>query len=130
MLKLLVAISIIILASSIIYKIKMDKTYDKNFYHSYFKEEAYKEYGDGEEKRVGITIAGIKSTTVEDDYVQRCMNSYMKFTIKTIILFMAYVVEIGVLIALIVSLCKKEKMKDDIEKDDKILFDDEINCRY
>ena len=130
MLKLLVAISIIILASSIIYKIKMDKTYDKNFYHSYFKEEAYKEYGDGEEKRVGITIAGIKSTTVEDDYVQRCMNSYMKFTIKTIILFMAYVVEIGVLIALIVSLSKKEKMKDDIEKDDKILFDDEINCRY
>ena len=130
MLKFLVAISIIILASSIIYKIKMDKTYDKNFYHSYFKEEAYKEYGDGEEKRVGITIAGIKSTTVEDDYVQRCMNSYMKFTIKTIILFMAYVVEIGVLIALIVSLCKKEKMKDDIEKDDKILFDDEINCRY
>ena len=58
------------------------------------------------------------------------MNSYMKFTIKTIILFMAYVVEIGVLIALIVSLSKKEKMKDDIEKDDKILFDDEINCRY
>lgn len=130
MLKLLVAISIIILASSIIYKIKMDKTYDKNYYYSYFKEEAYKEYGDGEEKRVGITIAGIKSTTVEDDYVQRCMNSYMKFTIKTIILFMAYVVEIGVLIALIVSLSKKEKMKDDIEKDDKILFDDEINCRY
>ena len=46
MLKLLVAISIIVLASSIFYKIKMDKTYDKNYYHSYFKTEAYKEYGE------------------------------------------------------------------------------------
>ncbi len=130
MLKLLVAISIIVLASSFFYKLKMDKTYDKNYYHSYYKTEAYKEYGNGEEKKVGITIAGIKSTTVEDDYVQRCMNLYGKFTVKTIILFVTYAIEIGVLICLIVSLSKKEKMKDDIEKDDKILFDDEINCRY
>ena len=130
MLKILAIISIAVLITLIVYKISMDNSYTIEFYRDYFKTEAYKYYSDGEEKTVGIGISGIRYTTIQENYVQKCKDAYFKFTLRACILFVAQVAEIVLILYIISKLQKIEKIKDDTEKDDKILFDDEINCRY
>ena len=130
MLKILGILSTVLLITLVLYKIGMDKTYTKDYYREYFKTEAYKYYNDGEDKTVGISISGIRYTTVQENYVQECKDAYFKFTIRACILFVAHVAEIILIFFIISKLQKIEKIKDDTEKDDKILFDEEINCRY
>lgn len=109
-------------------KSNLDNTYNSEKFGSYYDEYEKKT---GEDKRVfQIGFSGVKIKDQRDYYIERSEGIYKIFTIKTKVFIVLQFFIAITLLFLILKIISNENKRARLEKDDKIVYDDEINCRY
>ena len=121
-------ISSVIAFGFICIKSNLDNTYNNEKFGSFYDEYEKKT---GEDKRVfQIGFSGVKIKDQRDYYIERSEGIYKIFSIKSkTFIGLQFFVSITLLL-LVFKIVSNENKRARLEKDDKIVYDDEINCRY
>ena len=121
--------SVIIMAVFVGVKVHFDSKYDSiQFAKIYDSEIDYKTFNN--KNRYDLTLGGVKIKSDKNYYVDECMKMYNLFQIKAYGILGVHIWINLFLFLQILKLIKQQEKKDRLNKDDKILFDEEQNCRY
>ena len=130
-LKIIGILSIFLLVLQFGCKLYLDNTYTESkfaeFYNTYEKE---KNVGRENIASVKVDITGAKINTLEEDYIDKSVDAYNNFKIKTYIYIFLYAVVIALIFATVSRLSKIQDEKAQLSKDDAILFDEEENIKF
>ena len=118
-----------IICINIIIKSDLDKTYTSEKF-----EEFYNQYEQHEEKKisnkkVNMGLSGIKLVTEKEDYIEKSVAAYNNFKLKTTLYIVIQTLTFIMVIFLISKISINENKREEISKDDKILFDEEQNIK-
>ena len=129
-LRIITIASIVISIIFVFIKINFNSKYNENTFEQYYNQ--YEKQNDLKEERanLNINISGLGIVDSKTAYIEQNKNSYTNFTIKSSL----YIV-LQILIGLIIfylshRLSSMEKIKNNVSKDDDILFDNETNVKY
>ena len=127
-LKIILLVSIIAILTFLGVKIYMDNKYDEEIFLQFY-ETIETPNKDANSKKVVTGLNGIKLLNEKDAYIEKCVEAYTHFKIKTIVYMILHTIEIIVLIYLIYGISKKENKKEKLYKDDIVIFDEEENVK-
>lgn len=94
------------------------------FYQQYEKE------NDSGNKKLTVGLSGMKLQTEQQAYIESSMNSYNIFSIKSVIYMVLYIFLAMLIFYLAHRLAVIEDKKDEVTKNDDVLFDDEENVKF
>lgn len=129
-LRIIAIASIIISIIFVFIKINYNSNYNENTFEQYY--EQYEKQKDPKEERnnLNIGISGLSIVDSKTSYIEQSKSSYTTFTIKSS-LYIALQILIGLIIFyLSYRLSSMEKKKNNVTKDDAVLFDNETNVKY
>ena len=75
-------------------------------------------------------MSGVKLQTSQETYIENSMESYNIFSIKSMIYMVIYILLIALIFYLAHRLAVIEDKKDEVTKNDDVLFDDEENVKF
>lgn len=117
-----------IICINTVIKYDLDKTYTSEKF-----EEFYNQYEPKEEKisdkKVNMGLSGIKIVTEKEDYVEKSIAAYNNFKLKTTLYLIIQTLTFIMVIFLISKITINANKREEIYKDDKILFDEEQNIK-
>ena len=126
-LKLVGIISLLIVFIHLGLKIYLDSQYTKETFGDFY--ETY-EQGNTNSKRVTVGLSGIKYLDDKEAYIEESVNAYTNFKVKTILYIAIYVSTICIVFYLAHRLANMEDKKEELHKDDAVLFDEEENIKF
>lgn len=128
-LKIIALISLITLIALFVFKINLDKKYNKDTF-----EELYAQYEQTSNKKtdlnINVGLTGVKVLNPKDAYIEESINAYTTFSIKALLYSIIYLFVIILIFYLSHRLSTIEKKKQKLEKDDVVLYDEEENVKY
>ncbi len=127
-LRLVGIISLLIVCIHLGLKINLDSQYNEETFGEFY--ETYEEQGNTSSKRVTIGLSGIKYLDNKEAYIEESVNAYTNFKIKTILYIVIYFIAICMIFYLAHRLANREEKKEDLYKDDAVLFDEEENIKF
>lgn len=74
-------------------------------------------------------LSGIKLVTEKEDYIEKSVAAYNNFKLKTTLYIVIQTLTFIMVIFLISKISINENKREEISKDDKILFDEEQNIK-
>jgi len=127
---------VIIFATSIVtmlvflgFKLNLDTTYTKERFEQLYTEQNTTESSDKKTK-IDIGITGMSLKTEKEYYVDECMKIYNIFKAKTYGTLGLHILLNVLIIYQILRLSKIQEKKEQMNKDDLILFDEEENIKF
>ena len=126
-LKLVGILSLLIVFIHLGLKIYLDSQYSEETFGEFY--EIY-EQGDTNSKRVTVGLSGIQYLDDKEAYIEDSVNAYTNFKIKTILYMVIYFITICIIFYLAHRLENMEDKKEELHKDDDVLFDEEENIKF
>lgn len=126
-LKLVGILSLLIVFIHLGTKMYLDSQYNEETFGEFY--ETY-EQGDTSSKRVTVGLSGIQYLDDKDAYIEESVNAYINFKVKTILYMVIYIIAICIIFYLAHRLDKIEDKKEELYKDDAVLFDEEENIKF
>lgn len=126
-LKIILAISVLCLIIMCSSKFKMDKIYNKEKFSELYMQNEYKEEKD--KKKLNINLYEISLTNDKQWYINESIRAYNNFSIKIWSLFIVHLLVIIFNSIFLLRMKHIEEKETQLNKDDKILFDEEINIK-
>lgn len=123
----LVLVAIISIMTMLVFlgiKLNLDATYTKTSF-----EQFYVEKETNEKSKIGIGVSGISVKTEKEYYIDECMKLYNIFKIKSYGTLGLHLLLNTLLVYQILKVQKIQNKKDNLDKDDIILFDEEVNIK-
>ena len=127
-LKLVGIISLLIMFIHLGLKIYLDNVYNEETFGEFY--ETYESGNDINSKKVTVGLSGIKYLDDKETYIENSVSAYTNFKIKTILYMAIYFIMICVLFYLAHRLANMEEKKEELYKDDAVLFDEEENIKF
>lgn len=132
LIKRLVFVSIISTIVMLVFfgiKLNLDATYTTDRFEQFYKEQNVGE-DSNEKTKVDIGITGVSLKTEKEYYIDECTKLYNIFTTKAYCSLGIHLLLNILLIYQILKLSKIQTKKDNLNKDDLILFDEEQNVKF
>ena len=126
-LKLVGIISLLIVLIHLGSKIYLDSQYNEETFGEFY--ETY-EQGNTGSKRLTIGLSGIQYLDDKEAYIEESVNAYTNFKVKTILYMVIYCITICIIFYLAHRLENMEDKKEELYKDDAVLFDEEENIKF
>ena len=127
-LKLVGIISLLIMFIHLGLKIYLDNVYNEETFGEFY--ETYESGNDTNSKKVTVGLSGIKYLNDKETYIEKSMGAYRKFKVRTILYMAIYFIMICILFYLAHRLANMEEKKEELYKDDAVLFDEEENIKF
>lgn len=127
-LKIVLALSIMAILIFIIVRCSLDSTYNEAKFAEIYSEMDFSEE-DTSKKHVSIGITGVKLSEHKELFIAENVKAYSYFKLKTFLGMTLYVVIAGFDFYLISCLIRIQKQREDMNRDDNILFDEEENVK-
>lgn len=134
MLIAVLVLSLITMFSFFFVRLNLDSQYNSqyfdNVYISEHPEENVTDKSSLNKKRIDLTLAGPQLKTDAEFYTSECMEMYNIFKVKTYLISGVHLL-INILLALqIMKLMNIDKKREQLEKDDAIVYDPEQNVHF
>ena len=126
-LKLVGIMSLLIVLIHLGSKIYLDSQYNEETFGEFY--ETY-EQGNTDSKRLTIGLSGIQYLDDKEAYIEESVNAYTNFKVKTILYMVIYCITICIIFYLAHRLENMEDKKEELYKDDAVLFDEEENIKF
>ena len=126
-LRLVGILSLLIVCIHLGLKIYLDSQYNEETFGEFY--ETY-EQGDTSSKRVTVGLSGIQYLDDKEAYIEESVNAYTNFKVKTILYMAIYFITICIIFYLAYRLANLEDKKEELHKDDAVLFDEEENIKF
>ena len=126
-LKLVGIMSLLIVLIHLGSKIYLDSQYNEETFGEFY--ETY-EQGNTGSKRLTIGLSGIQYLDDKEAYIEESVNAYTNFKVKTILYMVIYCITICIIFYLAHRLENMEDKKEELYKDDAVLFDEEENIKF
>ncbi len=128
-LRLIATVSILIIAILLGVKVYIDGQYKSEEVYAEFYEQ-YEKENDDDSKHMTLSLTGAKYQTSQETYIENSVDSYNIFTIKSIIYMVLHILLVVLIFYLAHRLAVIEDKKDEVTKNDDVLFDDEENVKF
>ena len=128
-LRLIAIASVLIIVVLFGVKIYIDGQYKNDSVFAEFYQQ-YEKENDSGNKKLTVGLSGMKLQTEQQAYIESSMNSYNIFSIKSIIYMVLYIFLAMLIFYLAHRLAVIEDKKDEVTKNDDVLFDDEENVKF
>lgn len=126
---IIIVISIMTMLVFFVIKLHLDTTYNKEKFEQFYTEQNITESSNAKTKiDIGITGASLK--TEKEYYIDECMKLYNIFKAKTYGTLGLHVLLNILIIYQILRISKIQGRKEQMNKDDLILFDEEENIKF
>ena len=125
---IILSASIITLLVFIGIKINLDSTYNKSEFEKIYNQE-YKEQKTKEKSKLSIGITGMKLKDEKEFYIDECINAYNVFSVRFYGTVALNVLLIILLAFQLFKISKIQEKREQLDKDDAILFDEEENIK-
>ena len=128
-LRLIAIASVLIIVVLFGVKIYIDGQYKNESIFAEFYQQ-YEKENDSGNKKLTVGLSGMKLQTEQQAYIESSMNSYNIFSIKSVIYMVLYIFLAMLIFYLAHRLAVIEDKKDEVTKNDDVLFDDEENVKF
>lgn len=118
-----------IICINLVIKNDLDKTYTSEKFEEFYNQYEHHEETSKNNKKVNVGLSGIKIVSEKESYIEQSIAAYKNFKLKTTLYIVIQALTFVMLILLIVKITTNENKKEEIYKDDKILFDEEQNIK-
>lgn len=125
----IISISIITILVFLGVKANMDSTYTKSKFEQIYTQE-YGEQTSNTKSKFDIGLAGMQMKTEKEYYVDECAKAYNIFSIRMYGIFGVNILLIILLIYQVSKVSKIQDKRDQLSKDDAVLFDEEENVKF
>jgi hypothetical protein len=134
MLIAVLVLSLITMFSFFFVRLNLDSQYNSQYFDSVYMsehpEENTKDKSNLNKKRIDLTLAGPQLKTDAEFYTSECMEMYNIFKVKTYLISGVHLL-INILLAMqIIKLMNIDKKREQLEKDDAIVYDPEQNVHF
>lgn len=110
-------------------KLNLDSTYNETRFEQFYIEQNTNDET-GEKHKIDIGITGMSIKTEKEYYIDECMKLYNIFKIKSYGTIGLHLLLSALLIYQIWKVQKIKNKRENLDKDDLILFDEEQNVKY
>lgn len=130
-LKIVATISLLIIFVHLGVKLHLDNKYNKEKFEEFYEtyEQSNVQTNDNS-KKITVGISGVKNLNAKESYVEDSINAYTNFKIKTMLYMVIYILVVVVIFYLAYRLSAMERKKEELQKDDAVLFDEEENIKF
>lgn len=128
-LRLIATVSILIIAILFGAKVYLDNQYKNESVFAEFYEQ-YEKGNQEDSKKITVGLTGTKMQTPQETYIENSLESYNVFSIKSIIYMAIYILFVVLIFYLAHRLAIIEDIRDEVIKNDDVLFDDEENVKF
>lgn len=130
-LKVIIFLSIIAMIGFIGTKISFDQMYQEETFSTFYENSDLKQKETLYHKQtIHVGLSGVQIMDLKQVYIEDNMTAYHFFTYKSMAVLLLYGILIAFTIFMIYRLVHKEEKKEQLLKDDTILFDEEENVKF
>ena len=133
-LRIIATLSILMVIILFVVKFDMNNKYNEKTFSEFYDTYESPNYSEKSIKDISIRLSGMKILNTEEDYkqiyIEDSINAYMNFKIKTMIFLIAHILLIILMFYLSHRLSYIEEKKQQLSKNDEILYDEEENVKY
>ena len=126
-LKIVATLSILVVLILFGVKIHIDSQYNNESIFEEFYEQRKEDIGDL--NKLNISSSGMKILDAKEAYIQESKSAYTNFTVKTYFYIVINILLIILIFYLAHRLSVIEQKKDEVTKNDEVLFDEEENVK-
>lgn len=126
----ILAISIITIFVFFGVKANLDSTYTKDKFEQIYTQEHGNEKNSDTKSKFDIGLTGMQMKTEKEYYIDECVKAYNIFAIRMYGIVALNVLLIILLIYQVSKVSKIQDKRDQLSKDDAILFDEEENIKF
>lgn len=111
-------------------KLYIDSQYNENTFGEFY--EKYENDNSNSKKlnTVSIGLSGIKISSFKNSYIEKNVESYTNFSIKTMLYMIIHIIVVIIIFYLSYRLAENKRKKEKLEQDDAILYDEEENVKF
>lgn len=129
-LKIIILLSFVVIVVLIGININMNNSYNKEEYFAKkYEEEMFYEKNPNKQY-LNFGMQGVQLLGEKETYINQNMEAYKYFKIKTVISFCLQILIVILNVKTLFKVIKQEEKADRLNKDDKILYDEEENVKY
>ena len=137
MLIAVLVLSLITMFSFFFVRLSFDSKYNNQYFDSIYISEHPEEIKDNtkdklnfKKQHIDLTLAGPQLKTDAEFYTSECMEMYNIFKVKTYLIGGAHLLINILLVLQIIKLMSIDKKREQLEKDDAIVYDPEQNVHF
>ncbi len=126
-------ISMLIMIIFLGIKLNLDLTYTRDFFEQFYTEQNIEDISsenDITKSKIDIGITGISMKTEKEYYVDECVKLYSIFKIKSYGTLLLHLLLNILVVVQISKISKIQSKKEQMNKNDAILFDEEQNVKF
>lgn len=127
-LRIVAIVSLAVFAIFFAIKLNYNSKYTENTFGEFY--EQYERANSKNSNKISIGLSGVKILNEKDYYIDESIKAYTNFSVKTILYMVIHVIVILLIFYLSFRLSSMERKKENLTKDDAVLFDDEENVKY
>ncbi len=110
-------------------KLNANSIYNKSKFEQIYMEQNNEDTTDSRTK-FALSLEGMKMETKKEYFVDECLKAYKVFSIRMLTIFGVNLLIVVLLIYQIIKVIQIQEKREQLDKNDAILFDEEQNCRY
>lgn len=112
-------------------KIHFDNTYTKEQFAQFY--ETYKDdilENNKDETKIAYDLKSMKILDEKETYISESVNAYTQFKTKTLVYLISQLIVSLVIIYIVAKLSSQARKRQELKKDDSVLFDEEKNIKF
>ena len=110
-------------------KLNANSIYNKSKYEQIYMEQNSEDTTDSRTK-FALSLEGMKMETKKEYFVDECLKAYKVFSFRMYTTFAINILIVVLLFYQIIKVSQIQEKREQLDKNDAILFDEEQNCRY
>ncbi len=118
-----------IICINLVIKSDLDKTYTTEKFEEFYNQYEYHEEMPKNNKKVNVGLSGVKIVSEKEAYIEQSVAAYKNFKLKTTLYIGIQALTFLMIIFLITKIITNQNKREEIYKDDKVLFDEEQNIK-
>ena len=122
-------ISLLTFVAFLCVKLNANSIYNKSKFEQIYMEQNDEDTTDSKTK-FALSLEGMKMETKKEYFVDECLKAYKVFSIRMLTIFGVNLLIVVLLIYQIIKVIQIQEKREQLDKNDAILFDEEQNCRY
>ena len=122
-------ISLLTFVAFLCVKLNANSIYNKSKFEQIYMEQNDEDTTDSKTK-FALSLEGMKMETKKEYFVDECLKAYKVFSIRMLTIFGVNLLIVVLLIYQIIKVIQIQEKREQLDKNDAILFDEEKNCRY
>lgn len=131
-LRIVAIVSMAIIAVFLVIKLNLDSKYNETIFGEFYEQYEQSNDKDKNSNKIsfGLSLSGIKISSLKEAYIDESVNAYTNFSVKTMLFMVIHILVVIILFYLSYRLSAIERKKERLAKDDEILYDEEENIKF